>query len=188
MYRKLILAAAAALFFALPSFAQDVRTCWRYSDNPSGYFLYEPTRNRWVETTPSKSQLFFKETGRNGSSITLYDASRDVTVRLGTSRSSVKWASGPGNSFEKLYDGGWDDRVSFGYNKGRFVLDDNNVWHERNVSGSYTFKEVQRTDGYVILYDVSRSIWVRLGADHCDIHGRGEPWAFLYQGGWQSLD
>jgi len=42
MVRKLLLTAAATLWFALPAFADHARFGRRYSDNPSGYFLDDP--------------------------------------------------------------------------------------------------------------------------------------------------
>jgi hypothetical protein len=112
---KLGTAALAALALNLvsrsPALAQEPpRTCWSYSVNDvTGKFLVERDRpRRWVELVSNGAVFRFTETRRCKDYIELYDASRDLSVRLHERISYVRWAATKGQ-FVTLYQGSWTE-------------------------------------------------------------------------------
>lgn len=89
------------------------------------------------------------------------------------------------------YAGHWDDRRFFYYksNTGRFALKDGFVWEETqyangNVAATFKFKETQRDDNFIYMYDSSRNVSVAISKTKVFVKIASGPWTEYYTGSW----
>jgi hypothetical protein len=79
----------------------DTRNVWRYSN---GYIKREG--NLWVEYQNGVRGPTFRELGRTASYVELYDSSRNLTLRLTSSR--MEWKQGANDSWKSYWSGSWN--------------------------------------------------------------------------------
>jgi hypothetical protein len=85
----------------------EARVAWQYkSDAGIGHFL-KNGNTQWRERTPDGFELTFEESGRTPEHVELFDAGRDMRVRLFDRRS--EWQQGKDPNWKGLYDGRWVD-------------------------------------------------------------------------------
>jgi hypothetical protein len=78
------------------------------------------------------------------------------------------------------------ERLVWSYEGGFFADKDKKNWIEENPTGKYFFKEVDRNEDYIELYDKSRDCTVRLYKDAMYLKGLGQfnDFVKLYDGEW----
>ena len=142
----------------------------------SGMFV-KTTGKNWVERSRTSNAKFkFVERNRDDWSVYLYDRSRNVNIQLDLHRKKVIYSQGNGRRSD-LYNivstrkmKGFGKKVK-GYNvkkvvhsnQGKFVKTGNKKWTEYGNRGPiFTFKERNRDEWSVYLYDRSRNVNIQL--------------------------
>src|SRR4051812_3988569 len=78
------------------------------------------------------------------------------------------------------------DRTVFQYSDGSFQSLGNGQWIERNVRGTWNYREVRRTPAYVQLQDTGKATQFLLYAGEAKIYSDGDAgWRTKYYGSWQ---
>ena len=159
------------------SFVQAVGSVWTYAN---GEFR-NTGAGQWQEYQGGADRFRFKETGRTPSSVTLHDGSRGITVKLTNFKAFVT----RGSENVVSYNGGWKwQEWSFSNGQGKFVQTAAGQWAEyQNGQMKFTFTETVRGANEVNLYNASRSISVRLGAQQAVVARQGNT-LLTIQGGW----
>jgi hypothetical protein len=89
------------------SAAADTRTLWVYEDG-TGSFSHAG-KDLWIETNPDirrdAGHFEFKEASRTPEYVVLFDASRNLTVRLSADR--MEWRQGEEDAWKCRYHGSW---------------------------------------------------------------------------------
>jgi hypothetical protein len=156
---------------------------WRNTAYPSHYVLYDSASRTWVETVDCRPLWRFTVLSNEMNTLTLYDASRDMTVRLTYEGMYLK-ASGA-SGFTYYQPGTFDTRTLFEHNDangaytGTIIKRDGCRWEEHfpGVSGAaFTFTQGSITPQAVEIYDGSRDLTVRMDA--------GSMWLKWGQGGY----
>jgi hypothetical protein len=77
-----------------------------------------------------------------------------------------------------------DYRHTFAYSGGSFSQQRDGTWVERNRTGEYYFREVNRTPEHIELYDDDRGAGALLGMNAAYYDDNGQ-WRLLYRGRWR---
>ncbi|MFO0865716.1 MAG: hypothetical protein U0744_13875 [Gemmataceae bacterium] len=104
-------AALVAAFAATAAHAQEptaeARVAWQYKSAAGVGHFAKVGNTKWRERTPDGFELTFEESGRTPLHVELFDAGRDMRVRLFDQRS--EWQQGKNPNWKGLYDGRWVD-------------------------------------------------------------------------------
>ena len=146
-------------------------------ENGKGYF--EKTgANTWGEFDYStgKQSFSFTSIEEASSYILLYDASRGFYVKL--TNNACLWGYDLNSIDKKVHDGSWSfpqySQMIFSYSyengKGYFEKTGTNTWGEFDYSTgnqSFSFTSIDEAVSYILLYDASRKIYVKLTRNEC---------------------
>ncbi|MCK5307836.1 MAG: hypothetical protein KAJ73_04420 [Zetaproteobacteria bacterium] len=140
--------------------------------------------NAWQEWQQKQLRFHFKETERDNEWITLYDASRNIWVLLPMGNGKSYYAWGGDSDWTELYDvtKSHTPMEEYFYSCGQFV-NVGNAWQEwQQKQLRFHFKETERDDEWITLYDASRDIWVGLpvGGGKSYYKRSGSNWTELY--------
>ena len=187
--RFLALFLAAAAFFATVARADPPIAShdhWRNTNYPSHYVLYEPQSASWVETVDCRVVNRFREVSNALNTLTLYDQSRDMAMRLTYDGMYLK-AHGAAD-FSLYQYGTFDTRKSFRHADGVIAKRNACAWEEWFPGGSQpAFRFVQSgVDAAAVeLYDSSRDIGVRLENGQMLLRQGNAPFSFIKSGRWE---
>jgi hypothetical protein len=165
---------------------------WRNIDYPSHYILYDPASHTYVETVDCRPLYRFTLQANEANQLTLYDASRNMTVRINYEGMWLK-ESGAAN-FTFYQRGTFDRRTLFehvdasGAHTGSIIKRDGCRWEEHFPGGSgpgFVFTQAAVTADTVDLYDRSRDMTVRLDATRMWLRQGSAPLAFFKNGRWR---
>lgn len=181
----LLLGALVALAgFAQQAAGQDGWTVTWASAGQNGKEVSQFHQNgpkNWYEMSSTGGGTFpFEETGRDDTSVYLYDASRKMKLQIDLQSGKIYY-SDANNSRAALYDilrsstyaNGWVLRSATyggdGKRMGDFLQTGNKTWREVPSSGGKTFDftETKRESWSVYLYDASRNMKI-----HIDLQNR----------------
>lgn len=165
---------------------------WRNTNYPSHYVLYDFPTKTYIETVDCKPMWRFKEVSNALNTLTLFDASRGMTIQLTYDGMFLKEKGA--TSFTFYQKGVFDTRRQFSHNMngtytGALTKQHGCQWFEYLAgasSPSWRFKEVTTTAGYVDLFDASRNMTVRLNNDSMYLRTGTAPLAFFKKGQWGS--
>ncbi len=148
-----------ALAFCWTSYAQATvvvgpRLDWFYGKN---YFHnVQGGGGAWIETIDARDTFYFREVARNDAYVELFDATRDMHVRL-YANSMYLLASGEAQ-YRLFYQGHWDDRRLFYYTlpngqPAYLNMFTSEIWHWVQ-SGNETLyvREILRNDDQIQVY------------------------------------
>jgi hypothetical protein len=76
------------------------------------------------------------------------------------------------------------ERTYWQHKTGHFERTNEKRWDEHSPKGIFHFVEKEHTDKYVVLFDKSRDVTVRLYDHHCDVKNKTEPFKKIYEGHW----
>jgi hypothetical protein len=165
---------------------------WRNTSYPSHYVLYDNASRTWVETVDCRVLWRFTALSNEMNVLTLYDASREMTVRLTYEGMFLKPAGAADFSFYQP--GTFDTRTLFehrdanGTYSGTIIKRDACRWEERFPGGSgpaFTFTTGTATPQWVEIYDGSRDLTVRMDAGSMYLRfGQGAT-NFFKNGRWR---
>ena len=142
--------------------------------NPTGYwesdtkfidetgFFEEVDTENWIEQQGEETNYFT----RVSEVVVLYDESRSIYVKLTVNKAYFKWIP-PGETFKDANwtlipqnpTGHWVSNTKFVEKTGYFEQVDANNWIEQQADGTHYYTRVTES---VVLYDESRSIYVKL--------------------------
>jgi len=164
---------------------------WRNTNHGGHYVLYDSPSRTYVETINCQPAYRFTLVRNEMNTLTIYDASRDMTVRLDYSGMWLKPSGAADFSFYQA--GTFDTRDQFqhvdanGTYTGAITKLDGCRWVEWFAGASaptYYFEERGTTANHVELYDGSRDIWVRMEANRMLLRFGNDPFAFFKKGKW----
>lgn len=131
---------------------------------------------RWQEIINGKIAFKFTENGRSTNEVSLFDASRNITVKLTPTQALVY----KGTAKVLTYNGSWRFTL-FAYTGGEFrdkALGRFEEWQGgRKV---FDFREVRRAGGIVYLYDASRGYNVQITQTAFHVSNNADPAAKGY--------
>ena len=153
---------------------------------------------QWQELNASGQVGFtFQETGRDATTIHLFDASRSVYLDLEIANKRVQYKDGNSSDFLTLYvitevgtraaaaqlDLSRVNRVL--HNKGELSTPGGGTWHSFNADGSvaFTFRETGRDATTIHLFDASRGVYLDLDSARMKVmykDGSGADFWALY--------
>lgn len=191
--RKFFLTLGIVLFsqnvFADPP--KDPHYLWRNTNYPSHYLLYDFATKTYVETVDCKPLWRFTIVSNEMNELTVFDASRGMTVKVNYDGMFLKEKGA--TKFTFYQKGTFDKRWQFSHHdaQGKYT-GAITIQHACNVveylagaSGpSFKFKQTNRTNEYVDMYDASRDMLVRLTKDAMFLRTGHNPLAFFKNGTW----
>jgi hypothetical protein len=193
--RSLAAAVAAAAFLASPAYADpppDSHHYWRNTNYPDHYVLYDHASRTWVETIGCRVAYRFTQVSNQMNELTLFDASRGMTVRLTYDGMFLKAAGDAGFGFYQS--GTFDRRIRFSHRDaggaytGQIARTHGCGWEEwfpgHGGQPGFRFVQVAVTPGYVDVYDASRDMTARMDAGSLYLRQGDAPFAFFKAGGW----
>lgn len=163
---------------------------WQNSNYNGHYVLYDNATRTYIETVNCKAAWRFTVASDALNTLTLFDASRGMTIRLTYDGMYLKEKGATGFSFYQK--GSFDTRTQFkhydasGYT-GALTKQHGCGWVEYlagSKSADWRFKELGRNASYVDLYDSSRNMLVRLNKDSMYLRTGSNPLAFFKKGNW----
>jgi len=83
---------------------QDPRQAWSYAGDTGGTFQHT-SGNQWVQYRNSQSPINFVEVARTPQYVEIYDANRNLNVRLYPNQ---LWQTNPDGSWIHAFDGQWN--------------------------------------------------------------------------------
>lgn len=164
---------------------------WQNSNFVGHYVLYDYGSRTYLETINCKVAYRFTVVSNIMNTLTLFDASRGMTVQLNYEGMSLKEKGA--TKFTFYQQGSFDTREQFKHydNKGNFTgaLTKQHAcgWVEY-LAGSHApdwrFVEVGRNKDFVDLYDASRNMTVRLEKNRMLLKTGNNPLGFFKNGNW----
>ena len=106
----LVATIAHATVYAQEAPTAASRVAWQYKSSAGIGSFSRIDGKQWHEQGPGGFELRFEETGRTPQYVELFDASREMRVRLHNERS--EWRQGNNSNWAGLYDGRWVDPAS----------------------------------------------------------------------------
>lgn len=99
-----------------PPPAADSRTLYEYIDgiNPGTGTFTLTSGGRWIERCPDANIFEFAERARQAEFIELYDASRQIGIRLAAKGTLVQQSGAANGAWQELYPGGWRTKTTPG--------------------------------------------------------------------------
>ena len=179
-----------------PAFADPPRAShdhWRNTNYPSHYVMYDSATRTYVETVDCRVMWRFTLVSNEMNNLTLYDASRGMTVLLNYDGMFLKPAGAA--NFSLYQNGTFDTRTMFdhidanGAHTGTVVKRHGCRWEEWFPGGgaaAFTFVQGGADVNAVEMYDGSRSIWVRLETEgRMYLKQGGSGFNFFKNGRWR---
>ncbi len=164
---------------------------WQNSNYFNHYVLYDFASHDYIETVDCKIYWHFKVVTNQLNTLTLFDASRGMTMQLTYDGMYLKPKGATAFTFYQK--GTFDTRTQFSH------YDQNNTytgaltkqhacgWVEYlsgATSPTWRFNQIGWTPGYVDLYDGGRNMLVRLNKDSMYLRTGTNPLAFFKKGHW----
>jgi hypothetical protein len=165
---------------------------WRNTNYPSHYVLYDYATHTYVETVDCRALNRFTAVSNETNTLTLYDASRGMTMRLTYDGMWLKAAGAVDFTFYQA--GTFDTRTLFehsdanGVYTGSILKHDACRWDETFPGGggpAFTFHQTVVTNDSVELYDASRALSVRLDAASMWLKQGQSAYGFFKSGVWR---
>lgn len=165
---------------------------WRNTNYPSHYVLYDAASKSYIETINCKPTYYFKFLTRELNAMTLFDQSRNMTIRLDYDGMSLK-ASGA-SSFTFYQSGTFDSRLQFenrnpnGTVASVISKGHNCDWKEWFVgapSPTFYFVEKGTNNDAVEIFDGSRNMWVRMTSNAMFLKVGNGAYSFFHSGNWR---
>ena len=164
---------------------------WRNTQYAGHYVRYDAPSHTYVETINCRPSYRFTLVSNELNTLTIFDASRNMTVRLDYSGMYLK-PSGS-TAFTLYQKGTFDTRTQFqhvdsrGTYSGAITKLDGCNWVEY-LAGSHTanwhFVERSTTPQSVELFDASRNMFVRLDNTQMFLKTGANPYGFFKNGHW----
>lgn len=187
-FAKTTLLTLSMVFSASAAFADPPRPShdhWRNTGYQGHYVLYDFASHTYVETVNCRATNRFTLVSNQLNELTLFDASRGMTMRLNY---DGMWLKAAGASDFTFYQSGtFDTRTQFHHDAGAITKGHGCTWVEwfNGAAGpAYNFAERGTTPGSVELYDGTRDIWVRLDAAQMWLHFGAAAYTFFKTGHW----
>lgn len=164
---------------------------WRNTNYPSHYILYDQTSHTYVETVDCRVFWRFTVVANELNQITLYDASRGMTVRLTYDGMYLKPAGQRDFTFYQA--GTFDTRTLFRHNDangaytGTIIKRNACAWEEYfpgNSAPAYRFVQSGIDANAVEMYDQGRNMTVRLDVGRMYLRQGNGPFNFFKNGRW----
>lgn len=164
---------------------------WRNTAYPSHYILYDFASRTYIETIDCRVFYRFTLVENGVNTLTLYDQSRDMTVRLDYEHMYLKPSGSAG--FTLYQNGTFDSRIQFSHNdaQGNYTGSISKkaacVWEEWFPGGrspSFTFVQSSVNNDAVEVYDRSRDMTVRMDAGRMWLRQGNAPFGFFKDGHW----
>lgn len=192
---KLVALLLTAAFLSSPAYADpppDSHHYWRNANYPDHYVLYDQASRTWVETINCRVSWRFTQVSNQLNTLTLFDASRGMTVRLDYSGMYLKGASDADFAFYQA--GTFDRRIMFAHTNaggaftGSIVRTHGCAWQEffpgSNGTPAYRFVQSAVTPTYVDVYDASRDLTARMDATNLYLRQGSASFGFFKNGHW----
>lgn len=164
---------------------------WRNTNYGGHYVLYDVASRTYVETINCRVSFRFTLVSNQRNTLTLFDASRGMTVRLDY---QGMWLKAQGASDFSFYQAGtFDTRKQFqhfdanGAYTGAITKGHGCSWVEwfpGYSAPSYYFVERGTAPDAVELFDGSRDLWVRLSGSSMALKFGNAAYAFFKNGHW----
>lgn len=164
---------------------------WRNTNYAGHYVRYNSQTKDYVETVNCKVLWRFKALSNELNTLTLFDASRNMTVRLNYEGMYLKPAGS--TTFTFYQKGTFDTRKQFqhfdnrGTYTGAITKQDGCQWIEvfpGAARPAYYFQERSTSPQSVELFDGSRNIFVRLDNTQMFLKTGNAPYGFFKNGRW----
>lgn len=187
-FAKTTLLTLSLVFSASAALADPPRAShdhWRNTGYQGHYVLYDFASHTYVETVNCRAANRFTLVSNQLNELTLFDASRGMTVRLNY---DGMWLKASGASDFTFYQSGtFDTRTQFHHDAGAITKGHGCTWVEwfnGAATAAYSFAERGTTTGSVELYDGTRDIWVRLDSAQMWLHFGAAAYSFFKTGNW----
>ena len=142
----------------------------------------------WIETIDAQEAYYFKQSDRNETFVELFDATRNLYVRLYGQSMSLR---GPGETqFSFFRAGHWDDRRLYNYTlpgaqPAYLNLKTAEIWHwVRTGAQIHYLREILRNDDQVQLYDGMDQMTISLMDNEIWLKKDGFNWFKYSAGSW----
>lgn len=164
---------------------------WRNTQYAGHYILYDNASRSYVETVNCRVMWRFTVRSNEMNTLTLYDASRNMLVRLTYDGMYLKESGA--NDFTLYQRGTFDTRKQFrhhdasGNYTGAITKGHGCSWVEYLAgakSPSFRFVESASTNGYVDIYDSSRSMTVRMDNSRMYLKVGNGAFGYFKDGTW----
>lgn len=164
---------------------------WRNTAYPSHYVRYDQATRTYVETVDCRPLWRFTLVSNAANTLTLYDASRGMTIQLNYDGMYLKPVGQ--SSFTYYQPGTFDTRTQFfhydanGTYTGSINRRDGCVWEEWFPGSSlpaYRFRQTLVTNDAVEMYDQTRDLSVRLTRDKMYLRTGSQAYGFFKSGRW----
>lgn len=158
---------------------------WRNTNYPSHYVLYDYASRTWIETVDCRVFNRFTLVRNEVNTLTLYDASRDMTMLLNYEGMFLKAHGASGFSFYQ--NGTFDTRTLFQHADAAISKHHACVWEEWFSGASrptFSFVQSAVSPDAVELYDRSRDIGVRLESSRMLLRQGNVPFSYFKAGRW----
>jgi len=187
----LIVGASVGFYFAAGSVAEanapvGPRYDWTYN---GGYFhAVAGGGGAWTESMNGKEVFYFKQSARNDTYVELYDATRNLSVRL---YANAMYLKGSGETqYRHFYNGQWDDRRLYMYkapSQGTpyFNLKTAHIWHwVRSGAQTLYMREILRNNDQIQLYNGAEGVTVSITNGQVWMKKDGFNWFKYADGAW----
>jgi hypothetical protein len=187
-YLKFLLTMAAALLGTSAALADPPRAShdnWQNTNYASHYVRYDSQTRTYVETVDCRPLWRFTLVSNEMNTLTLYDASRGMTVRLDYSGMYLKPAGAANFTFYQ--NGTFGNRWQFKPDAAAITKLDGCKWIEwfsGQSAPTFSFQQRSFTSNAVELYDASRDMWVKLENTAMSLRTGNNPYAFFKNGKW----
>ncbi len=164
---------------------------WRNTAYPGHYVLFDRASNSYIETVNCTAAWRFTLVSNQNNTLTLYEASRGMTMMLNYDGMYLK-AQGA-SDFTFYQAGTFDTRTIFYHNDaaGNYTGSISkghgcewSEWFPGYPSASFHFVEKSTTAGGVEMYDGSRDLYVWLNANSVSLKAGNGAYAFFKNGHW----
>lgn len=188
IFVSLLFAMTTSVFADPPRASHDH---WRNTNVPSHYVMYDNASRTYLETINCRIAYRFTLVSNEMNTLTIFDASRNMTVRLNYEGMFLK-AAGATN-FTFYQPGTFDTRTQFknmnpnGTHASNITKQHACVWQEWFLGArgpAYNFVEKNTNASSVELYDVSRNMWVRLDTAAMFLKVGNAAYSFFHSGHW----
>lgn len=183
-----LLSAPLSIFADPPRASHDY---WRNTNYVGHYVLYDAASKTYLETINCRVAFRFTAVSNELNTLTLFDASRNMTVRLNYQGMYLKPSGAADFSFYQA--GTFDTRTQFeNYNPNGSLASTISkrhgcVWQEQFVGAhtpAFSFVEKSTNNDAVELFDASRNLWARLNANAIYLKSGTAPYSFFHNGRW----
>lgn len=165
---------------------------WRNTNYPSHYVMYDFATRTYVETIDCQVRYRFSLVSNELNTLTIFDQSRNMTVRLDYSGMHLKAAGATGFTFYQ--EGTFDTRTRFeNQNPNGSVASVISKrhgcqwaeWFTGASAPTYYFVQKATNNNEVEIFDGSRNMWVKMNANSMFLKVGTAAYSFFHSGVWR---